>query len=88
MDTSKSEFFHFGLLPEVTIYSPIEDQYSKMYVPRHKCDCGSSKWINGKMDILNLSMGRIFPQKDVHRCKNCNEVRMADHLGVKDEVTN
>ena len=82
--TNKSEFYHFGILPEICIHSPIEDKYSKMYTPREKCDCGCSEWIEGKMDIVKPVNGYQYPQKDVHRCKNCNEVRMADHIGVKD----
>jgi hypothetical protein len=30
-------------------------------------------------------MGHTFPRKDVHRCKNCNEVRLADYIGVINE---
>lgn len=82
--TDKSEFYHFGLLPQVCIHSPIEDQYSKMYTPRQACDCGCAEWIDGKMDII-VPVGFKFPQKDVHRCKQCNEVRMADHIGVENE---
>jgi len=78
---NKSEFFHFGTLPQVSIHSTIEDGYSKMYVPREKCDCGCNEWIDGKMKIVEDSFGYEFPKKDVHRCKECNEVRMADHVG-------
>lgn len=83
MDTSKSEFFHFGILPRVCIHSPIEDQYSKMYLPREKCECGSSQWIDGEINITN---GLEFPRKQVHRCKECDEVRMADHIGRDDGI--
>ncbi len=31
---NESEFLHFGILRGVSIHSPIEDQYSKMYKPR------------------------------------------------------
>lgn len=83
--TDKSEFYHFGILPQVSIHSPIEDQYSKMYIPRLKCDCGCTEWTEGKMDMFKPVNGYSFPQKDVHRCKECNDVRMADHVGVKVE---
>lgn len=83
--SKKSEFFHFGILPQVCIHSLIEDDYSKMYEPRHKCDCNCAEWIEGKIDIIQPVDGYQFPQKDVHRCKNCNEVRMADHIGIKNE---
>jgi len=79
----KSDFFHFGTLPQVSIHSIIEDQYSKMYIPREKCDCGCSEWIDGKMKIVEDCFGYEFPKKDVHRCKDCNEVRMADHVAAK-----
>ena len=88
MDTGNSAFFHFGILPSISIHSPIEDQYSKMYIPREKCDCGCSEWIEGKMDIIKPSMGLSWPKKNVHRCKDCNEVRMADHIVIKDEISN
>ena len=84
-NTDKSEFFHFGLLPEICIHSLEVDQYSKMYVPREKCDCGFAEWVEGKMDIVKPMNGYRFPTKAVHRCKSCNEVRMADHIGVKDD---
>lgn len=80
-----SPFYHYGILPEVCIHSTKEDEYSKMYSPREKCDCGSSEWIEGKMDIVQPVHGYKFPQKDVHRCKKCNEVRVADHIGIKNE---
>lgn len=82
---NKSEFYHFRILPQLCIHSIIEDEYSKMYIPREKCDCGCFEWIEGKMDIIKSEHGLKFPQKDVHRCKKCNEVRMADHIGLKDE---
>ncbi len=81
----KSEFYHFGILPRVCIHSPNEDEYLKMYIPREKCGCGNSEWISGKMDIVKPMNGYTFPQKDVHRCKDCNEVRMADHIGKDEE---
>jgi len=83
MDTSKSEFFHFGILPEVCIHSLDEDEYSKMYIPREKCDCGNDKWIDSTMKIVKDFMGYEFPKKLVHRCSHCNEVRLADHIGKK-----
>ena len=79
----KSEFYHFGLLPSVCIHSLVEDEYSKMYVPRKECECGSFEWIEGEMDIIKPVPGFNYPKKNVHRCKVCNEVRMADHIGSK-----
>jgi len=79
---SKSEFYAFGILPGVCIHSPIEDQYSKMYKPRDKCDCGHDKWIDSTMDIVKPSLGFSFPKKDIHRCEKCREIRMADHIGL------
>lgn len=79
---NKSEFFHFGILPRISIHSPIEDQYSSMYIPRKLCDCGSEQWIEeGCTMILGHYPDGTPLYKDVHRCKNCNEVRMADHIG-------
>lgn len=83
MDTSKSEFYHFGILPQVCIHSLDEDEYSKMYIPQEKCKCGSSDWIESTMDII-VPKGFTFPQKRVHRCKECNEVRIANHIGYKE----
>ena len=85
MDTSKSEFFHFGILPQVCIHSPIEDDYSHMYKPRKICDCGSNQWINSTMNLLKSNDGNGFFLKQVHRCEKCDEVRMADHIGIKNE---
>ncbi len=84
MDTSKSDFFHFGTLPQVCIHSVIEDEYSKMYIPQETCDCGCKEWINGTMDIIEPVPGSSYPKKDVHRCKKCNKVRIANHIGAKD----
>ncbi len=81
---NKSEFYHFGILPQVCIHSTDEDEYSKSYIPREKCDCDHSEWVEGKMDIVKPIMGYNFPKKNVHRCKECNEIRMADHIGIKD----
>jgi len=86
MDTSKSAFVHFGILPSVSIYSPIEDEYSKMYTPREKCDCGNNQWIDSTMKIIQDSLGYEFPKKRVHRCSKCNKVRTADHIGIKDDI--
>ncbi len=83
--TKNSEFYHFGILPEICIHSIVEDEYSKMYIPREKCDCGGTEWIEGKMDIVKPINGYRFPQKEVHRCKICNEVRVSDHIGLKNE---
>lgn len=84
IDTSDSEFFHFGILPNICIHTPIEDEYSKNYIPRERCDCGCSEWIESTMKIIENSMGYEFPPKDVHRCTKCNEVRLADHKGYKE----
>lgn len=84
MDVSKSEFFHFGILPSVCIHSPIKDEYSNNYIPREKCDCGCTEWVESTMKLVGDSFGYEFPTKDVHRCKQCNQVRMADHKGYKE----
>lgn len=84
-ERDKSPFFHFGLLPKICIHSLKEDQYSKMYTPREKCECGCVEWINSTMELLKPSNAYYFPPKEVHRCKNCNEVRMADHIGICEE---
>ncbi len=84
MDTSKSEFFHFGILPRVSIHSVKKDQYSCMYKPRELCDCGCSEWLQeGCTMILGKYPNGEEMIKDVHRCRNCNEIRMADHIGKK-----
>ena len=81
----KSEFYHFGILPQVCIHSVEEDQYSKMYKAREKCDCGSSDWLEeGCTMIICYYFDGTPVYKDVHRCKKCNNVRMADHIGVLD----
>lgn len=82
--TDTSEFYHFGILPQICIHSPIQDEYSKMYIPQEVCECGSKDWIDGKMDIIKPIYGLHFPKKDVHRCKKCNKVRMSNHIGIKD----
>lgn len=83
MNKENSAFFQFGLLPEVSIHSLEKDQYSKSYIPRQVCDCGCKEWIESTMKIVEDSMGYEFPKKAVHRCKQCNEVRMADHVGAE-----
>lgn len=83
MNSSASAFYEFGLLPEICIHSPIEDQYSKSYIPRETCDCGCKEWIDAEMDIIQPMEGFTFPKKKIHCCKNCNEVRLADHIGIK-----
>lgn len=80
MDTSKSEFYHFGILPQVCIHSLDEDEYSKMYIPKEKCDCGCADWIESTMQMFT---GCDWP-KPVHRCKKCNQVRTANHIGYKE----
>lgn len=84
MDVTKSDFFYFGTLPQVCIHSLIEDEYSQMYIPQEICDCGSNEWIESKMDVIKPIEGFSYPKKDVHRCKNCNTVRLANHIGSKD----
>ena len=83
METSKSEYFHFGLLPETCIHSLDEDEYSKMYIPQQLCDCGCSEWVESTMKIVEDSYCFTFPTKRVHRCKSCNEVRISNHIGIK-----
>jgi len=83
MNPSNSAFYEFGLLPEICIYSLDEDQYSKNYIPREACDCGCKEWVDSEMDIIKPVDGFTFPKKRVHRCKSCNEVRLADHKGIK-----
>jgi len=86
MDTSKSEFYHFGILPEICIHSLDEDQYSKMYIPHEKCEsCGCLEWIESTMKIIKSSYGLEFPKKRVHRCKKCNEVRMSHHIVIESQ---
>ena len=75
----KSAFYHFGILPSVCIYTIKEDKYSKMYKVRDKCECGCSEWMPSTMIIHKL-----LPLKDIHRCKNCNEIRLCDHIGIID----
>ena len=84
MGLNNSEFYHFGILPQVCIHSLDEDEYSKMYVPQEKCDCGCSDWIESTMKIIKDSFGYEFPKKRVHRCTECNEVRIAHHIGYKE----
>ncbi len=80
-----SGFNHFGILPQVCIHSPIEDEYSRMYIPRDICDCGSGDWIDGEMKMFKDLDGYEFPKKKVHRCAKCNEVRIADHVSFKNK---
>jgi len=81
---NNSEFYHFGILPRVCIHSPEPDQYSHMYVPEERCKCGCVEWVDGKMPLAEL-MGVPCMFKDVHRCKACNDIRMANHIGKEDE---
>ncbi len=76
--SKKSAFFNFGIVPQVCIHSPVQDEYSHMYIPNEICDCGCSEWTESTMEMF-----KGFPVKEVHRCKECNEVRMATHKGVK-----
>ncbi len=77
MNIYESEFFKYGKLPNVCIHSLSEDQYSKHYIPQERCDCGCEEWIEGKMKIIEDMGDYVYPLKDVHRCKECNEVRVA-----------
>ncbi len=83
IDTNKSEFYHFGILPRACIHSPIPDQYSPMYKPQEECEkCGCKEWhTKGCSMILGHYPDGTPMYKDVHRCKNCFEVRMAFHIG-------
>ena len=85
MDTSNSEFYHFGILPKICIHSLDEDSYSKMYKPKKQCDCGCDQWIESTMKIIQSSGGLHYPEKRVHRCKNCNDIRTSIHIGVENE---
>ena len=85
MNINDSEFFHFGILPQICIHSLDEDEYSPMYKPNEICECGNSEWIESEMKIIEDLEGYEFPKKRVHRCKQCNEVRMAKHIGIRDD---
>jgi hypothetical protein len=80
---NNSAFAHFGLLPRVCIHQPEKDEYSHMYKAREVCDCGCNKWIDGKMALAQI-MDVQCMFKNVHRCKKCNEVRVADHIGKEE----
>jgi len=81
---NNSEFLYFGILPSMCIHSVIEDEYSKMYIARKSCDCGCEEWLqDGCTMILGNYPDGTPVYKDVHRCKKCKEVRMADHIGSK-----
>lgn len=80
---NNSAFLHFGLLPEICIHSLIEDQYSAMYIPREFCGCGANEWVISTMKMTADDSPIQLPPKDVHRCKKCNEVRLADHIGAE-----
>lgn len=79
METSNNEFYHFGILPQKCIHTPIPDQYSKMYIPQESCECGCKDWVDSTMELF-----KMMPVKHVHRCAACNEVRIANHLGSRD----
>lgn len=84
---NKSEFYHFGILPQKCIHSPIRDQYSDSYNPDVTCKCGSSDWMQeGCTMILGHYLDGTPMYKDVHRCKSCFEVRMATHKGIKNDL--
>lgn len=80
MNTNNSEFYHFGIIPEVCIHSLDEDQYSKMYIPEETCLCGGTEWIESTMKIVQND---FYPKKRIHRCKSCDGIRMAKHIGIK-----
>jgi len=81
-----SAFYAFGLLPEICTHTPKEDHYSKMYVPDSECVCGCREWItSGCTMVLGHYNDGTPCYKDVHRCKECKEVRMATHIGIKNE---
>lgn len=82
--SKESAFLHFEVLPRVCIHSLKADEYSKMYTPQEKCDCGCSEWIESTMMITADDSFVKLPPKGVHRCINCNEVRTATHIGYKD----
>ena len=71
------DFFHFGTLPQICIHSLDEDEYSPKYKPNEICECGCDEWIESEMKIVKDLDGYEFPKKRVHRCKQCNEVRIA-----------
>ncbi len=85
-DIDKSAFYHFGILPQIYIHSPKEDQYSKSYIARVKCDCGCTEWLE---DGCTMILGHYYDgtpiYKDVHRCKQCKEVRMAHHVSAQND---
>ncbi len=79
-----SALYQFGLLPEICIHTPKEDEYSKMYNPQKQCDCGCKEWIEeGCTMILGHYNDGTPMYKDVHRCKNCFKVRIATHIGAE-----
>jgi hypothetical protein len=78
------EFYHFGLLPQVCIHSLDKDEYSKSYIAQEICDCGCKEWIESTIKMFEDYMEYDFPLKRVHRCQQCNTVRIAHHIGVKD----
>lgn len=82
-EIKNSEFFHFGLLPSVCIHTLVQDQYSHMYIPEEICTCGCNEWVEGKMALFEKD-GLPYMFKDVHRCKNCNKVRIANHVGKEE----
>lgn len=85
VDATKSEFYHFGILPDTCIHSIVEDEYSKMYMPQERCACGCLEWLTeGCKMILFIHLDGTPIYKDVHRCKNCGEVRLAYHIGTKE----
>ncbi len=87
MNQNDSAFVHFGILPSVCIHSVDEDQYSKMYIPNESCyECGGSEWIDGICFIGKNDELFGFPPKNVHRCKSCDGIRLATHIGAKGEI--
>jgi len=82
-ENKNSEFFHFGILPRVCIHTLEEDEYSHMYIPEEGCSCGCKEWIVSVMALAQVD-GIPCMFKNVHRCRDCNEVRMANHIGKEE----
>jgi len=75
-----SELFFLGV-PEVCIFEPTKPLVSKLYIPREKCACGGSTWIEKgctMMVCVSPCGHQVYP--NVHRCGDCYEVRMADYV--------
>lgn len=75
MNPDDIAFLQFGLLPEVSIHTLFKDEWSDLYIPREKCECGCKEWIESTMKMF-----AGYYAVPVHRCKMCNKVRVADHI--------